>query len=134
MEAAMKPKGLWEAFGRVALSLAFAGVFYLVWMGAFLGVRTLESPILEALGWLLAPFVTAAGFTVGMLLGESGAGRRKIGFLRVAIWPLVGCAVGAGSVVWMGPMLIVFGMLAAGTASVALREWVLWRTGPKARD
>jgi hypothetical protein len=129
----MKPSGLWGAFARVALSLAFAGIFYLFWMGAFLLGRNLVSPILLALVWLLAPVVTASGFTIGTLLGESRAGRRKGGFLRVAIWPLIGCAVGAASVVWMGPMLIVFGMLAAGTASVAMREWVLWRGGTKAR-
>jgi hypothetical protein len=123
----VKPKGLWGAAVRVAVSLAFAGIFYLVWMGAFLLTRTLESPILEALGWLLAPVVTAAGFTIGMLLGESGAGRRKSGFLRVFLWPLIGCVIGAVSVAWLGPMLIVFGMLAAGAASAALRELVLWR-------
>ena len=118
----MKPKGLWKAFVRVALSLAFAGTFYLLWMGVFLATRKLGSPILEALGWLFAPVVTAAGFTIGILLGEGRVGRRTAGFLRVALWPLIGCAIGAVSVYWAGPMLIVFGMLAAGTASVALRE------------
>lgn len=124
----MKPEGLWGALVRVALSLAFGGIFYLIWMGAFLLARKLGSPFLEALGWLLAPIVTAFGFTIGIRLGERGAGRGRAGFMRVAIWPLIGCAIGAWSVYWLGPMLIVLGMLVAGTASVALRELVLWRS------
>ena len=47
------------------------------------------------------------------------------GFSRILVWPLIGCAVGAGIVYWFGPMLIVFGMFVAGTASVALRETVI---------
>jgi hypothetical protein len=43
-------------------------------------------------------------------------------FIHIYRWPLVGCAIGAGVVYWFGPMLVVFGMLAAGTASVVLRE------------
>jgi hypothetical protein len=38
---------------------------------------------------------------------------------------MIGCAIGAAVVYWFGPMLIVFGMFAAGTASVALREVML---------
>jgi len=45
-------------------------------------------------------------------------------FLNIFKWSLAGCAIGAGSVVWFGPMLIVFGMFLVGTASVALREVV----------
>jgi len=45
-------------------------------------------------------------------------------FLNIFKWSLAGCAIGAGSVVWFGPMLIVFGMFVVGTAGVALREVV----------
>jgi hypothetical protein len=41
------------------------------------------------------------------------------------IWPLIGCSLGAAAVFWFGPMLIVFGMFVAGTASVVVREVLL---------
>ena len=53
---------------------------------------------------------------------------RKTRFFHILLWPLSGCAVGAGVVYWFGPMLIVFGMFAAGTASVIIREVVLHAT------
>ena len=43
-------------------------------------------------------------------------------FLATFQWTLIGCTVGALAIVWFGPMLIVFGMFAAGTASVVLKE------------
>jgi hypothetical protein len=55
---------------------------------------------------------------------------RREAFVRMFIWPLVGCILGAVVVVWFGPMLIVFGMFLVGTGSVALREFITQtRTG-----
>jgi hypothetical protein len=69
--------------------------------------------------------VTAIGFAGGVALVGQATGHGGAGFGRVFLWSLVGCAIGAGAVYWIGPMLIVFGMFAAGTASIALREIVL---------
>jgi hypothetical protein len=70
----------------------------------------------------MAPATTAAGFALGIALSERLAGQRRTALLRLFLWPLVGCAIGAGVVYWFGPMLTVFAIFAAGTASLALRE------------
>lgn len=66
----------------------------------------------------------AMGFSVGILVIEHLTGTSRTGFYRVFLWAFVGCALGAGIVYWFGPMLIVFGMFAAGTATIALKEIV----------
>jgi hypothetical protein len=110
------------ALVRIALALAGAGVFYVAWLAAFLLLSKLEVAVIEAALWLLAPVATAAGFATGIVVAERGSK-----FSRVLMWPLVGCVIGAGAVYWFGPMLIVFGMFVAGTASVVLREVRLGR-------
>jgi hypothetical protein len=96
-------------------------------LALFLLIMGRASPTVEAILRLLTPVTTAAGFALGIALFERLAGHSRTAFLRILIWPLVGCAIGAGAVYWFGPMLIVFGMFAAGTASIALREVYLWR-------
>jgi hypothetical protein len=110
---------------RITLSLFCAGVFYFAWMAVFLLTASLDSSAIRTLLWFLAPVVTAAGFATGILASErlSKADRSKP--LHLFTWPLVGCAIGAGVVFWFGPMLIVFGMIVAGTASIVLREVIL---------
>ncbi len=76
----------------------------------------------KALLRLSAPVTTAAGFALGIALFERLAGHSRTAFLRIFLWPLVGCAIGDGVVYWFGPMLIVFAIFAAGTASIAIRE------------
>ena len=117
-EPALGLRRLWGALVRVTFSLLCAGVFYFIWLAVFLLAAKLDSCVVEAVLWLLAPVVTAAGFATGIVVFERPAN------IRVFMWPLIGCAIGAGVVYWFGPMLIVFGMFAAGTASVALREVV----------
>ena len=124
-EAAVDLRCLWGAFVRVTLSLFCAGIFYFGWLAAFLLAAELGSSILEVIGWLSAPVATATGFATGIAIFEHLTRTSKTKFFRIFTWPLIGCAIGAGAVYWFGPMLIVFGMFAAGTASVALREVVL---------
>ena len=112
------------ALVRVTVSLLCAGIGYSVWMAALLLSTRLDSPVLEAILWPLAPVATATGFAGGIAVFERVTGASRTRFFRILIWPLIGCAIGAGVVYWFGPMLIVFGMFAAGTASVALREVV----------
>jgi hypothetical protein len=111
---------LWRALAGAALSLLCAGAAYALWLAAFL-----LAPGLEGFLWLLAPAVTALGFAAGMALFERLAGTGRTPFLRLYAWPLAGCALGALVVYGFGPMLIVFGMLGAGTASVLAREVAL---------
>lgn len=118
-------RSLLGALARVACSLLCAGMFYFAWMAAFFLAAGLESPTMEASLWLLAPVITAAGFTVGIIVSERLTRTERSRFLRTFMWPLIGCAIGAGAVYWFGPMLIVFGMFACGTVSVALREATL---------
>lgn len=109
---------------RVISSLFCAGVCYSIWLAAFLLAAKLDSFVVEAILWLLAPVITAAGFAAGIAIFEHLSRTGQTEFCRIFVWPLVGCAIGAGVVYWFGPMLIVFGMFVAGTASVALREVV----------
>ena len=115
---------LWEAVLRLASSLLGAGVFYTAWMAAFFAATRSGSVIAETVLWLLAPVMTAAGFAVGVTMAERLAKKQRTSFIRIYVWPLVGCAIGAAVVYPFGPMLIVFGMFAAGTVSVAIREVV----------
>ncbi len=116
---------LWQAVIRVAVSLFCAGISYVVWLAAFLLTVNLDSSVVESLLWLLAPVVTATGFATGILVSERLARIERAGFLHLWVWPFVGCVIGAGVVYWFGPMLIVFGMFAVGTASIALREVIV---------
>jgi hypothetical protein len=105
-------------------SIVCAGVFYWLWMAVFLATFRSCGPVWRGLLWMAAPVVTAIGFAVGIWFWERSAGHGH-NFLRVLAWPLIACALGAAAVYWYGPMLIVFGMFAAGTASVVLREVVV---------
>ena len=119
---------VWRVLIKAALSLFCAGVLYTGWLAAFLLTAGLDSSVVQVIRWLSAPVVTAAGFAAGVAIFEHLTGVRKTWFFHILLWPLSGCAVGAGAVYWFGPMLIVFGMFAAGTASVIIREVVLYTT------
>jgi hypothetical protein len=119
----MRPIGrLPRALARVGVSTLFAGLFYSVWLAAFLGAFKHSGAGVRAVLWMVAPVVTAAGFAAGLELAHRWIGAQREAFSRAFVWALVGCVVGALAVVWFGPMLIVFGMFLVGTGSVALRE------------
>lgn len=110
---------------RVIIPLICGGITYSLWMAAFLLVSKSGSQIVEGILWLLAPVVTASGFTTGIRIIEHFNEATDTGFFPIFVWPLIGCALGAIAVYWHGPMLIVFSMLAAGAASIFLRDIVL---------
>ena len=116
---------LWGVLAKVAASVLFAGVFYFVWMATFLFTIKLDNFAVELILWIVAPVVTAVGFAAGIAVFERLSNRSRTRFLHIYRWPLMGCIIGAGVVYWFGPMLIVFGMFATGTASVVLREVIL---------
>jgi len=109
---------------KVIVSLAFAGVFYTCWMVIAISVfkSGAHSSVLDAVLWLSAPAITAAGFAAGIAIFDRLSGARKPGFLNAFKWSFIGCAVGAAAVFPFGPMLIVFGIFGVGTAAVSLRE------------
>lgn len=84
-----------------------------------------DGGLIEALLWLMAPITTGLGFTIGIMVFNRIINDEGETFIRILIWPLVGCFLGAAAVYWFGPMLIVFSMLAVGTFSVAIREIIL---------
>jgi hypothetical protein len=104
-----------------AISLIGGAVFYIIWLAIFLVGSQYESALIETVLWVLAPFVTALGFT-SSLLAYLRYKERHTSFLSIYIWPLGGCILGAILVYWYGPMLIVFSMLGMGTIGVILRE------------
>ena len=111
-----------KALVKIICSVLCAGVLYFLWLAAFLLTAKENHPALRAFFWVFTPLATAVGFTAGIVLFERRSRKGRGGLLRIFIWPFVGCAVGAGVVYWFGPMLIVFGMFALGTASLILRE------------
>ena len=110
---------------RMLLSIIGAGVCYVAWMAVVLTWARDAPPVLRAVSWITAPIATGLGWAVGVWIGEGLTGARATSFLRLLIWPLVGCAIGAAVVYPFGPMLIVFGMFIGGYVSVFLRELAL---------
>jgi hypothetical protein len=117
---------LWHALIRTLAALLCGGIAYTGWLALFLLTANLKSAWLQTAWWVLAPLETAIGFTSGIALSERLTAARKSRFFHILVWPLVGCVFGAGAVYWLGPMLIVFGMFAAGAAGTILREVSLY--------
>ena len=97
-------------------------MFYFGWLAVALTAMRMRGPVLEFIWWLAAPVATGAGFATGVVLASRLVGGSRDRPYATFVWCVLGCAIGAGAVCWLGPMLIVFGMFAAGTASVVLRE------------
>jgi len=119
----MTTKRLLGVLVRVALSVIFAGIFYIGWMAIILQTyKSASGLVVKAVIWILAPIITGLGFAVGSKIFELLPSTDKTRFWETYMWCLAGCAIGGG-VLWVcGPMLIVFGMFAAGTMSVVLHE------------
>jgi len=110
---------------RVVFSVAFAGIFYTAWLAVaipLLKSNMLGNPVVKAIFLLTAAPITAAGFATGIMALEWLSRSRTTKFLDIYKWSLIGCAIGAVVVFPFGPMLIVFGIFAAGTAAMVLRE------------
>lgn len=109
-------------------SLLGGGILYAFWLSLFLTLSKLWQPWMEDILWFSAPVLTAGGFALGAFIFDRVSGREANAFLSNYKWSLIGCILGALAVIWFGPMLIVFAMLAAGTVSVALREIVIMQS------
>ena len=120
----MTIKTLLLILARVAVSVLFAGIFYAGWMAIAIPIYKsgFGGVVVMAVIWILAPILTGLGFAIGSKIFEFLPATDKTSFARTCKWSLTGCAIG-GAILWMfGPMLIVFGMFAAGTASIVLNE------------
>lgn len=132
-KAVMTIKRLVGVLLRVALSVIFAGIFYIGWMA--IAIPTIKSELgglfvfVKAAIWIIAPIITGLGFAVGSKIFELLPYTDKTRFWETYKWCLAGCAIGGGILWLFGPMLIVFGMFAAGTLSVVLHEAVRIRKG-----
>lgn len=125
---------------RIIISMISASIFYFGWLALFLLSVRLDMDFAEAIVWTLAPAVTAAGFTAGLLMAAhrdggaaSGGGRpfsgRRASFAAVYPWPLAGCVLGTAVLFWLGAMFIFAGMLLGGAVAMTVRE-VLVRGRP----
>ena len=112
---------IWKILARILTSTLFGGLFYSIWLAAFL-ILSPDEGLVETFLWVISPFVTALGFSFGLLIANHFTRGSATSFVKTLSWPLVGCLIGAVAVYWFGPMLIVFSMLALGTVSVAVRE------------
>jgi hypothetical protein len=117
----MNLKYLSGLFARVIVSVAFAGIFYACWLVIAIPVLKSGSIFAQALCWLSAPVMTAAGFVCGIMIFELLPGTKK-SKSKDLLWPLGGCVIGAAVMFYFGPMLIVFSMFALGAASIFVKE------------
>ncbi len=106
----------------VAASLLVAGVFHIGWLVAFIPAAKSGVLALKILGWMLAPVVAAVGYTLGLWMGERWLTPRTPAFLRIFVWPMVGCTLGAIALCSIGPMWAGVGTVIGGAASMVLRE------------
>lgn len=120
----MDAKRVWRVVVKVTVSLLCACALYFLWLTLFLEAISVNLVVIQILGWLMAPVITAAGFAVGLAFFEHPS---RAEFVRLYAWPLAGCGLGGLLVYWIGPMLIVAGMLTGGMLSAALREWILMK-------
>jgi hypothetical protein len=134
MEGRLSIRDLSSLLIKIVLSLTCAGITYFGWLGLFILMTESFGSLVRGILWFAAPVATATGFATGISIHEHATGTRKDNFPSVFAWPLLGCAVGAVAIYWQGPMLIVFGMFAVGTASVVLRELVLRGKDSQDRD
>ncbi|MCK5407692.1 MAG: hypothetical protein KAJ17_14260 [Candidatus Krumholzibacteria bacterium] len=120
----MNRSTFWASVLKTTVSLLLGGGCYSVWLAVFLLAVKSENSVAQGALFFLAPLVTAAGFAAGIAVFER---RGRFNAPRAFAWPLIGCVVGSVSVYWYGPMLIVFTMLAGGTLSVIIREFIFFR-------
>lgn len=121
----MKMKRFLGIVIRVVMSILFAGVFYTGWMAV--AILTIKSGFgglaVKTIFWFLAPIVTGFGFALDLKIFDLLMPKTdKSYFGKTYKWCLASCALGGGTVCVFGPMLIVFGMFAAGTLCVILQE------------
>lgn len=125
MPESLDTKLLLKSLAVVAVSILLAGVFHIGWLAAFIPMAKSGVMTLKIVGWLAAPVVTAVGYAAGLWMGERLLSHRTTAFLRILVWPLMGCSLGATALCWIGPMWAGIGTVVGGAASVVLRQVTL---------
>ena len=118
----MSTKLLLKSLAVVAVSILGAAIFHVGWLAAFIPAAKSGVIALKIVGWLSAPVVTAVGYAAGLWMGERLLTTRTTDFLRILVWPLVGCSLGAAAWCWVGPMFVGIGTVVGGAAGVVLWE------------
>ena len=111
---------------RIGASLIGAGIAFCGWLALFLLFAKDGSTAASAVLWIAAPVATAFGFAAGYSVGDHVTRLPHGNFTRRILVLLVACSVGAVSVFWLGPMLIVFSMFAAGGLCIVIWEAHRW--------
>ena len=75
---------------RFVTTLIGGGLAYFVWMALLLLMVGLRGKGLDLVLWFLAPSITAAGFTVGLLFFNQLNKTSNQKFWRIYLWPLAG--------------------------------------------
>jgi hypothetical protein len=112
---------------RVLGSLLGGVILFAVWLIAVLAVMP-RPPVPPSFAvTLIAPVVTAVGFALGLRVAERLTQRRRAGIRGAFLWPLAGCIAGTLMMFPFGGMLAGFGLFGLGTATLLIREVLLWR-------
>jgi hypothetical protein len=122
LTARLKSDPAWILLAKLIASLLGAGIAYSIWLATLLWSAGEDRSVVSGYFWILAPITTAAVFAIGIAGIEQLLKSGKSRFINIFTWSFFGCSIGAAAVYWFGPMLIVFGMFAAGTVTIALRE------------
>jgi hypothetical protein len=110
---------------RVGGSVIGGTVAFAAWLVVLL-FRMPQPPVPPSYAvTLTAAVVTAAGFSIGMLLGERITTCRQSRFRGMYPWCLAGCAGGASLLFPFGGMMAGFGLL--GLGATAALAWELRR-------
>ena len=117
----MPRRRLLDAAVRAGGAFLGGGAIYAAWLALFLALTKLDNFLIARLLWVAAPIATGVGCAVGAWAGAH-LRHTELSIWDVWPWSVTGCVIGALTVFWYGPMLIVFTMLAGGTVAVALRE------------
>lgn len=87
----MTRKRLLGILVRVALSVIFAGIFYIGWMAIILQTyKSGNGLVVKAVIWILAPILTGLGFAVGSKIFELLPSNDKTRFWETYLWCLAG--------------------------------------------
>jgi hypothetical protein len=113
------------ALVRLGASIIGGTLAFAVWLIVLLS-RMPRPPVPPSyLVTLTAALVTAAGFGIGMLLGERITGCRRSTLRSLYPWCLAGCAGGASLMFPFGGMMAGFGLL--GLGATAILAWEMRR-------
>ena len=88
---------LWQVIVKTGVAVVCAGLFHSLYLAVFLTTFRSCGSVLRGLLWIAAPVANATGFAVGIWFCER-RNDRPHRFIRILLWPLVACSLGAAAV------------------------------------